>query len=220
MARRNAGAAVTDRVQAAAVLHAECGPGTAQDADTRSCLGLRLPRRHRHRRVLRIGAAPQDRCVGTASAAHPARRGLRHAAPGLLARTKPMAHPTPAPRLWRSVKDLPGRTPLRIKLIAAVLALVTAALAVISIAGIAFLRSYLLGQVDDQLHAAALYGNASSTVNTYLFFGDSAAQPGYGGLSILWLPEHGQLQQVVAEYPGFRAGQLHPVPGPQIKRSY
>jgi two-component system OmpR family sensor kinase len=117
------------------------------------------------------------------------------------------------------VKDLPGRTPLRIKLIAAVLALVTAALAVISIAGIAFLRSYLLGQVDDQLRAAALYGNASSTVNTYLFFGGSAAQPGYGGVSILWLPEHGQLQQVVAEYPGFRAGQLHPVPGPQIKRS-
>ena len=85
-----------------------------------------------------------------------------------------MAHPTPAPRLWRSVKDLPGRTPLRIKLIAAVLALVTAALAVISIAGIAFLRSYLLGQVDDQLRRARY---TAMRVRPSIRTCSSAAQP-------------------------------------------
>src|SRR5215813_7777789 len=130
-----------------------------------------------------------------------------------------MAHPPRARGLCRSVKELPARTPLRIKLIAAVLALVTAALAVISIAGIAFLRSYLLGQADDQLRAAALYSNANTTVYAHLFFGAPAAQPGNGGLSIQWLPERGPLQQVVAEYSGYRDGQPHLVPGPEIKRS-
>jgi signal transduction histidine kinase len=117
------------------------------------------------------------------------------------------------------VKGLPGRTPLRIKLIAVVLALVTAALAVISVAGIAFLRGYLLRQADHQLRAAALYGNVPSAVYAHLFLGAPAAQSGYGGLAIQWLPEHGPLQQVIAEYSGFRAAQPHMVPGPQIKRS-
>jgi signal transduction histidine kinase len=117
------------------------------------------------------------------------------------------------------VKDLPGRTPLRIKLIAVVLALVTAALAVISVAGIAFLRGYLLRQADNQLRAAALYGNVPSAVYAHLFLGAPAAQSGYGGLSIQWLPKHGPPQQVIAEYSGFRAAQPHMVPGPQIKRS-
>lgn len=130
-----------------------------------------------------------------------------------------MAHPTRVRGLWRPVKDLPGRTPLRIKLIAVVLALVTAALAVISVAGIAFLRGYLLRQADQQLRAAALYGNAPSAVYARLFLGAPAAQSGYGGLSIQWLPEHGRLQQVIAEYSGFRAAQPHMVPGPEVKRS-
>ena len=41
---------------------------------------------------------------------------------------------------WRSVRELPGRTPLRVKLITAVLALVAIALLVISVAGIGFLQ--------------------------------------------------------------------------------
>src|ERR1017187_10240506 len=52
---------------------------------------------------------------------------------------------------WRSVRQLPGRTPLRVKLITAVLALVTIALAAISIAGISVLKSYLLDQFDGTL---------------------------------------------------------------------
>jgi two-component system OmpR family sensor kinase len=53
---------------------------------------------------------------------------------------------------WRSVRQLPRRTPLRVKLITAVLALVAIALAVISVVGISVVRNYLLGQADDQLY--------------------------------------------------------------------
>ena len=115
------------------------------------------------------------------------------------------------------MKELPARTPLRIKLIAAVLALVTAALAVISVAGIAFLRGYLLKQADDQLRAAAYNAQPGSLVFSYLCLGARPAQPAYSGLSIQWLPTSGRLQQVLAEVSGFRAGQL--VPGPAIKRT-
>ena len=52
---------------------------------------------------------------------------------------------------WGTIRSLPGRTPLRVKLITAVLALVGIALAVISIVGISVLRSYLLQRTDSQL---------------------------------------------------------------------
>jgi len=58
---------------------------------------------------------------------------------------------TPRSGFWHSVRQLPSRTPLRTKLITAVLALVAIALVVISVAGIAFLRSYLVGQTDNSL---------------------------------------------------------------------
>src|ERR1017187_4829254 len=54
-------------------------------------------------------------------------------------------------RFLRSARELPKRMPLRVKLITAVLALVAIALAVISVAGISFIRSYLLNQADTQL---------------------------------------------------------------------
>ena len=62
-----------------------------------------------------------------------------------------MAEQSPLARSWQAVRDLPGRTPLRVKLITAVLALAAVALAVISIAGISVLRSYLLNQSDNTL---------------------------------------------------------------------
>jgi two-component system, OmpR family, sensor kinase len=96
-----------------------------------------------------------------------------------------------------------------------VLALVTAALAVISIAGIGFLRGYLLHQADQELRAAAYNANPDSIISSYLYFGSAPAQ--YGGLSIQWLPANGKLQQVVAEASGFRGGHL--VPGPAVQRS-
>jgi two-component system, OmpR family, sensor kinase len=66
-----------------------------------------------------------------------------------------MANTPRSSGFWQSVRRLPERTPLRTKLIAAVLSLVAIALLVISIAGLSLLRSYLLGAADDQLYAAA-----------------------------------------------------------------
>jgi hypothetical protein len=56
-----------------------------------------------------------------------------------------------AARAWRPVDTLVGRMPLRVKLISAVLVLVAAALAVVSVASISALRGYLLDQADQQL---------------------------------------------------------------------
>jgi two-component system OmpR family sensor kinase len=56
-----------------------------------------------------------------------------------------------SPGPWRAIRQLPSRTPLRVKLITAVLALVAFALVLISVAGISFLKSYLLAQADNQL---------------------------------------------------------------------
>jgi two-component system, OmpR family, sensor kinase len=47
------------------------------------------------------------------------------------------------------------RTPLRVKLIVAVLALVTVALALIGLAGVTALRGYLVGRLDEQLRGVA-----------------------------------------------------------------
>ena len=130
-----------------------------------------------------------------------------------------MTDTAPARSFWRSARQLPSRTPLRVKLIAAVLALVTAALAVISIAGIAFMRSYLLNQADNQLRAAATNFGPSNIVRSYLFLDGGQPQIDYGGLSIQWLPDKGKVQQVLAEYSGFQAGHLHMVPPPAVGRS-
>ena len=128
-----------------------------------------------------------------------------------------MTHPARAQGLWRSARELPSRTPLRIKLIAAVLALVTAALAVISIAGIAFLRGYLLNQADRQLATAAQGGNIPLYVEGYLATGH--IQPSNGGISVQWLPPKGPVRQVAGEFrfSGYgQTGQM--VPGPVVTR--
>ncbi|MGH3276343.1 MAG: hypothetical protein ACRDNZ_18700, partial [Streptosporangiaceae bacterium] len=57
---------------------------------------------------------------------------------------------------------------MRVKLITAVLALVAIALATISIAGLAFLRSYLLGQADTQLTSIASQNGIPKDVQYYL----------------------------------------------------
>jgi two-component system, OmpR family, sensor kinase len=60
-----------------------------------------------------------------------------------------------AARPWSAARRLLARTPLRVKLIAAVLALVTVTLALISLAGIAALRGSLVGRLDTQLQGVA-----------------------------------------------------------------
>jgi two-component system OmpR family sensor kinase len=125
-----------------------------------------------------------------------------------------MTHPARTQGIWRSARELPSRTPLRIKLIAAVLALVTAALAVISIAGIAFLHGYLLHQADDELANAARFGQIPLRVQAYLASGET--QPSNGGISVQWLPKHGHLQQALGEFTGFRGQPGRMVPGPAV----
>jgi two-component system OmpR family sensor kinase len=130
-----------------------------------------------------------------------------------------MTYPAPARGFWRSARQLPSRTPLRVKLIAAVLALVTAALAVISIAGIAFMRGYLLNQADQELRAASSNFGVNEMVRSYLFLNGGQPRTDYGGLSIQWLPAKGSVHQVVSEFSGFQAGQPHMVPPPAVNRS-
>jgi two-component system, OmpR family, sensor kinase len=59
---------------------------------------------------------------------------------------------------WRDLRGLPDRTPLRVKMVTAVLALVAIALVAISFVGIAFLKDYLLNNADAQIQE--LYQNA------------------------------------------------------------
>src|SRR5215472_6899963 len=63
--------------------------------------------------------------------------------------------PTARTGFWRSVRELPERTPLRVKLTTAVLTLVILALAVISFAGIAYIKDYLINRADSQLQVLA-----------------------------------------------------------------
>jgi two-component system OmpR family sensor kinase len=58
-------------------------------------------------------------------------------------------------RPWAAARRLLQRTPLRVKLIVAMLALVTVATTLISVAGVAVLRGYLVGRLDDQLGLVA-----------------------------------------------------------------
>jgi two-component system, OmpR family, sensor kinase len=68
----------------------------------------------------------------------------------------------PRRRPWQSVKAFSDRTPLRIKLIAALLALVFAGLAVAGIIGIFVLRGYLENRADTQVRK--LYGDITSSL--------------------------------------------------------
>src|ERR1700722_9013887 len=61
---------------------------------------------------------------------------------------------SPTARRWQSLRDWPNRTSLRTKLIIGLLALVTAAVAAISISSFWVLKSYLISQDDNQLRSA------------------------------------------------------------------
>src|ERR1700733_8928061 len=155
MAGRGGDPALPHRVQAAAGLYEQRQPGAVEDADPRPRLGLRLPRRHRHRRVVRVGAAAQGRHQGTAADPHPARRGIRAAAALFVrsssameeaatedtatedAGTEDAAMGDPdtggraghwAARSWRAVRLVSDRTSLRTKLVATLPVLVGVAL--------------------------------------------------------------------------------------------
>ena len=129
-----------------------------------------------------------------------------------------MAKPSAPAGFLTAARRLPGRTPLRVKLISALLALVAIALAVISIAGISVLKSYLLGQTDAQLTSydtqpflriqEYLAGAAPPTVQT-------------GGLALAWVPAGGRVHMVIKPGAVFgpQPSQGRILPGPAIPTS-
>jgi two-component system OmpR family sensor kinase len=114
---------------------------------------------------------------------------------------------------------------MRVKLITAVLALVAIALVVISVAGLGFLKSYLLNQADDQLTGSGGVAQVSQGyVDRYLSRNQTYAysEP----FVIAWLPHGGRVHPVVQEISGLNSpgsssssppstGQLKP--GPKIR---
>ena len=121
---------------------------------------------------------------------------------------------------WESLRGLPDRTPLRVKMVTAVLALVAIALAVISIAGISVLKNYLLNQADNTLQSYS--HSAQRYVGEYV----AAVQgPGYSPQGyIIWIPSNGQPVAVAQQGLGFDqgAGLSSPqqvLPAPQIPDS-
>jgi two-component system, OmpR family, sensor kinase len=119
-------------------------------------------------------------------------------------------------RRWHKARQLPGRVPLRIKLITALLALVVIALGAISVAGISVLRNYLLGQQDSRL--VALQGEAQHDVARCL---DGTAQcPLYAtGAALYWVPTNQPTQPIwlPANEPFGMHSQPTVVPGPAIQ---
>jgi two-component system OmpR family sensor kinase len=118
---------------------------------------------------------------------------------------------------WENLRGLPDRTPLRVKMITAVLALTAVALAAISIAGISVIKNYLLNQSDSTLQTAA--GGAQHDVYQFL----QGANPGYSPqAALVWIPTGGKPQVIVQPYSGFvpyQGGlptQAQLLPGPQV----
>jgi two-component system, OmpR family, sensor kinase len=124
------------------------------------------------------------------------------------------APPRPAHGPWQSARRLSDRTPMRVKLITAVLTLVAIALVIISVAGLGFLRSFLLGQADDQLAAGTHI--AGKVMNNRLLPGGQVEQ-GEGSFVIGFLPA-GSSSPIWAwkEVSGYNTGQLDFKPGPMI----
>jgi two-component system, OmpR family, sensor kinase len=129
-----------------------------------------------------------------------------------------MSLPGGTGRAWESLRTLPDRTPLRVKLITAVLALVAIALAVISFTGIAVLRSYLLNQSDNTI--ASYMNLASRTTTQYVASGSQFSSP---VIAAAWVPSGGKVRWVIEPAkPDYGFNSLGPptppqlLPGPQI----
>ena len=131
---------------------------------------------------------------------------------------------------WRSVRDLPGRVPLRTKLISAVLALVAVALVVISVAGLLILRNDLIRPIDSNLQSFLQPPDSTIVardVRTYLATG-TTGQSATPGIALDWIAPNGAVHPVVTPV---RSGQaagapnlyqpqsLPTAPGPAIPAS-
>src|SRR5271157_1336014 len=112
-----------------------------------------------------------------------------------------------AARPWQAVRRLSARTPLRTKLVAALVALVIFALAALGIAGISILRGYLLAPFDSELQSTGGAPLVVSCVQDYL----GGAEDCRGNLDIYWFSSSGQLGPVWTPQPnayfGFQQAQ-------------
>jgi two-component system OmpR family sensor kinase len=121
---------------------------------------------------------------------------------------------------WHEARRIPGRVPLRIKLISAVLVLVFVALGAISLAGYSLLRSYLLGPYDAALLSSQARQGAQHATERCLLDPPSCPVPVNGGAMIDWLSNQDQLQQVwvpVQPLFGRMPSQSNMIPGPAIE---
>ncbi len=122
------------------------------------------------------------------------------------------------------IRQFFSRTPLRVKLISAVVAMVAIALVIISVAGISALKGYLLGQADSQLQSVTDASNPQHWVGQYLVGGTPLTSPNY---ATDWVPAGGRLHQVVLPIlqqvnaqPGLRVPPAsHVLPGPGVPAS-
>ena len=89
--------------------------------------------------------------------------------------------------VWQRLRALPDRTPLSVKLIAAVLTLVLIALVLISTAGAHVLESYLLGQADNSLQALNRQEGFQNELGNPRYLPNEAA---------IWYPSGGQPQSL------------------------
>ena len=137
----------------------------------------------------------------------------RHAAPEepeILTTPEPPPPPGRSRSHWQKLRQFSDRTPLRTKLIAAVLALVIMALVAISAASVLILRPFLYQQRDDDLRAEF------DNVKNMQFRGDPGyayAAPGTAGMVAGFQQPGKQLVPYVSQNPGF------PGPGrtPQVQ---
>ena len=104
-----------------------------------------------HRRVLRILLRRKIDTTEPAPAAHAARGRLRDAAALVLAGMFRMALPSFFSGTWQRFGRLSDRTPLRVKVLTAMLALVGLGLVLISVAGVLVFRDYLTNRADTAL---------------------------------------------------------------------
>jgi two-component system, OmpR family, sensor kinase len=111
---------------------------------------------------------------------------------------------------WQSVRALPGRMPLRTKLISAVLALVAIALVVISAAGLIILRNDLLGPYDTALQSPQTLQAADRLVSRYL---DSGQTFSGVGQAVDWI-SGGHVHQVVVPVTGSSQPNVGGLPQP------
>ncbi|HKT03234.1 MAG TPA: ATP-binding protein [Rugosimonospora sp.] len=113
-----------------------------------------------------------------------------------------------------------NRTPLRVKLVVAVLALVAAALLVIGVASAFALRSYLLGQIDAQLRTTASRVNSlnhlinSGELPTSIVVGSQDADGWQVARYTLYYPDENSLPQLPRTFDesAARAGQPYFAP--------